>query len=132
MKQFILVPVEGGVPVIDFEETPYHGYVLCDVKDGMGAYMFSGSPTQLLAIRNLPDTIQLVWWNETEDGKNKEVALSRPLAGNVRIALNAWLTDMGEDTIPAQNEGRGVLMSVYGFFNEHFNIDNFDVVGTDD
>ena len=70
--------------------------------------------------------------NFTEDGKNKEVALSRPLAGNVRMDLNAWLTDVGEDTIPAQNEGRGVLMSVYGFFNEHFNIDNFDVVGTGD
>lgn len=129
MKQFILVPVVGGVPDIDFNVNPYHGYVLCDVKNGMGAYMFSGSPNQLLAIRNLPDTIQLVWWNETEDGTNKQAALNRPLAGNVRADLNVWLVSVGEDEIPPVNEGRGVIMSVYGFFNEYFDINNFDVVG---
>lgn len=132
MKQFILVPAESGMPVIDFEETPYHGYVLCDIKHGMGAYMFSCSPTQLLAIRNLPDTIQLVWWNETEEGENKIAALNKPLAGNVRADLNVWLASVEEEEIPPVNTGRGVLMSVYGFFNEYFDINNFDVVGTGD
>ena len=121
----MLAQLNGGMPDIDPTVTPYHGFIRCGDLAGWCGYLVSGTGAQLLAIDALPGIVGLV--AVTEDGDVKWPELAETIAAAVRTKLNTWLTNHGQQTIPADWAYRRVIRELYERMNPDFDLDNFDV-----
>jgi hypothetical protein len=96
MRCFALIHTTGGVPELDAEATPYHGYVLCAQQQDWGIYLVSGTKAQLDAIAALPATkaIQIVQVSQAEERfpELKATMVAKP-------ALTSWLSTAKEAPI---------------------------------
>lgn len=124
-KGFAITTMVGGAPNIDFTVTPVHGFALCDQVAGFGAYLFSGTNVQLLALNALPNVMGLCI--VTEDANVKWAELDGVIAPAVRTKLNVWLTARGFVNVPAGMTYRAVITAVYQRLNSHFDLSGFDI-----
>lgn len=124
-KLFAICQMEGGMPQVDFQATPVKGYVLADQIGGFGAYLFSGTGPQLVALNALPQVVGIV--AVTESGDTRWAELDGVIAAAVRTRLNTWLTARGYPTIPAGWTYRRVIEAVYKRLNDHFDLGWFDI-----
>ncbi len=99
MRAFALIHTTGGVPELDLEVTPYHGYVLCAAYQSWGLYLLSGTGAQLLAIAALP-AAKVVPLCLVSQGESQFPELNDVILPAVRTKLNTWLTARGFPTIP--------------------------------
>lgn len=125
MKAFALIRMAGGAPEIDPEQYPYHGFVFCDRIGAWGAYLISGTPAQLQAIDGLGHVVGIC--GVTEDGDLKWAELDGVISSAVRDKVNNWLAARGLSPIPAGWSYRQVVRALYNRFNDHFDLDWFDV-----
>lgn len=119
MKAFALARMAGGQPDIDPTVTPYHGYVLCDRigNTGWGAYLFSGTGPQLVALDAHPQVVGIAAVTQLDD----------QVGSAVRTKINSWLSNRGQPTIPAGWSNRRVVREIYKRANARFDLNNFDV-----
>lgn len=129
MKAFCIVRMVGGNPDIDFGTTPYTGYVHCASLGGFGAYLFSGTKAQLIALDALPQVVGIV--AVTEAGDVRWAELDGVIAEAIRTKLNTWLTNHDLPTIPEGWTYRQVVVAAYKRFNDRFDLDGFDVKDVD-
>jgi len=131
-KAFFLIRVAGGQP--DIPDTilgagPIN-YVLCDVRGDsppVGAYLMSATGAQLVAIDALPYALGIV--GVTDNGV-KWPELDGSAAQAVINKINTWLTNQGiNKQIPSGWTYDRLVRELFQWFNEHFNLRNFDVVG---
>lgn len=125
MKAFAIIRMQGGQPEINPEETPYHGYVLCDQLGQWGAYLISGTPAQLRAIDKLSHVYGICAVTESGDVRWRE--LDDAMTDKIRNRLNTWLENRGQQTIPEGWSNRRVVRAIFRRFNAHFDLDRFDV-----
>ena len=127
MKAFMLCRMSGGQPDIDTEATPYYGYVLCDQIANFGAYLFSGTGQQLLALDALPQVLGIVAVTENDEVRWGE--LDGAAEDAVRDKLNTFLANHDKPQIPEDWTYRQIVKKIYGYFNSHFDMSSFDVAG---
>lgn len=125
-KAFMICPQVGGAPSIDFEATPVHGWVQIGTVGGYGAYLMSGSGTQLLAINALPTVIGLVGMNDAGDVRWAELDGAFPTA--LRTRMNTWLTARGFPTIPTGKTYRWVALQIFKRLNPLWDFHTHDIM----
>lgn len=124
-KLFALCQMSGGQPDVDFTATPVKGYVLCDQVGGHGAYLFSGTGPQLVALNALAQVVGIV--AVTESGETRWAELDGVIAPAVRTRLNTWLTARGHPNIPAGWTYKQTILAIFRRMNSNFDLGNFDV-----
>jgi len=124
-KLFAIVPIDGAFPAIDRSVTPYNGYILADQVGNYGAYLFSGTGAQLIALNALPNVVGIV--AVTQNGDVRWAELDGTITPAVRTKLNTWLTNRGYPSIPAGWTNRQVVDAVFKRINPNFDLDNFDI-----
>ena len=73
-KLYAICKMSGGYPMINQEDTPYHGHVLAtQFADDWGCYIFSGTPDQMKAIEKLPDVFGVSLLSADSKEKQKEL-----------------------------------------------------------
>lgn len=107
----------------------YFGHVLMDTAGNYGAYLFSGSATQLSAVNALTNVVGIV--AVTDNGNVHWAELDNTISAGVRANLNTWLTNHGFQTIPAGWTYRQVVNAIFRHFNNSFDIDTNGVDVTD-
>ncbi len=117
----MLIKMVDGQPDINQGITPYRGYVFCDKIGNWGAYLISGTVTQLTAIIALSEVVGIV---TVTDGRSE---LNNIIVPNIRTKLNNKLTELGKPNIPDGWTYRKIVKEVFKRFNSHFNLDIFDV-----
>ncbi len=115
---FAVCTMEGGSPKIDTSVTPYHGHVLSGQLGQYGAYLFSGTNAQLIALNALPNVIGIV--AVTNNGDVHWTELDNTIAAGVRTKLNTWLTNNGKPTIPAGWTNRQVILALFRHLRPSF------------
>ena len=113
---FAISRMAGGQPDIDLTATPVHGWVLSGRIANYGAYLFSGTNAQLLALNALPQVVGIVGVtiSTNEDGVVLHWAeLDNVINAAVRTKLNNWLTNNGYPTIPADWTNKQVIRAVW-------------------
>lgn len=120
--------MQGGAP----DTSPlvagqdYRGYVLADTLGGThGAYLFSGTGPQLVALNALATVTGIV--AVTEAGGTRWAELDGTTAAGIRTKLNTFLTSKGQPTIPTGWTYRKVIETVFKRLNADFSLDAFDV-----
>ncbi len=129
MKLFCIVEMSGGLPRIDFEATPYTGYVHAASVGPYGAYLFSGTQAQLKALNALAQVIGILMVTETETQKWPELS-GKSKTGELG-KLNGWLSSHGFGQIPPGRLYRDAISEVYKRFNPAFDLSGFDVKDVD-
>ena len=132
MKAFLLIRVANGQPDIPqaiLDAGPVN-WVLCDIKGTsppLGAYLMAATGAQLLALNDLPYCLGIVGvtenggirWGELE-GEAEQATIDR---------LNTWLDNNGfEVQVPSGWTYRRLVRELYQFFNERFDLGNFDIM----
>ncbi len=125
MHGFAICKMAGGLPDIDFEATPVHGYTLGGVVGNFGAYLFSGTAAQLAALNALPQVVVICALTTAGDVRWAE--LDGKIAEAIRTRLNTWLTTRGYPTIPADCSNRQVVEAIYKRMNDKFDLGGIDV-----
>ena len=126
-KMFAIAPMSGGQPDTSplVAGTDYRGYVFCDQIGNFGAYLFSGTGAQLIALNALPSVIGLV--AVTDNGNVRWAELDDLFPNATRTRINTWLTNRGLQTIPAGWTNRRVVREIFERLNDKFSLDSFDV-----
>ncbi len=122
---FAICRMAGGLPDIDFEATPVHGYTLGGVVGNFGAYLFSGTGAQLTTLNALPQIVGICVMTTTGDVRWAE--LDGKTATAIRNKLNTWLTTRGYPTIPITWTYRQVVKAIYQRMNNKFDLGGIDV-----
>jgi len=91
-RSFMVLPMQGGSPVIDTSKNPYFGHVLIEVYKTTGLYMVTGSTAQLEALGKADKVQPIV---KVTDTKPTAVAVGNeePLEKKARGAedtVKAW------------------------------------------
>ena len=123
---FAIATMQGGVPVIDTEATPYKGHVLCGQQGQFGGYIFSGSASQLAALNALPNVVGLAVMTESAMAKWPE--LENAIVPARRTRLNTWLTARSYPTLPANWTYRQAITAVWRRLYADFQIGNYDIL----
>ena len=132
MKMFAISTHIGGAPAINTTDpstppyTPCTGWVQCGIVGQYGAYLFSSTAAQLVAINALPNVVGIV--AVSESGTVRWAELDGVIAAGVRTKLNAWLTARGYPTIPAGWTYRQVVMAICKRLNAQFDLTTHDVM----
>ena len=125
MHGFAICRMAGGLPDINFEMTPVHGYTLGGVVGNFGAYLFSGTAAQLTALNALPQVLGICALTMTGDVRWAE--LDKKIAAAVRTKLNIWLSAHGYPTIPTGWSNRDVVKAIYQRMNNRFDLGSIAV-----
>jgi hypothetical protein len=123
MRAFALIHTTGGVPELDSEATPYHGYVLCAAKGDWSLYLVSGTQKQLDAIAALPSAkaIQIVQVSQAEERFPE-------LKGKLTNAkLDTWLSTANEAPIDAKKSAGENLEALVKKWNPNWSLPGTDV-----
>lgn len=121
---FAICRMNGGLPDINTAITPVKGWAHCDTIGNQGAYLFSGTGAQLIALNALPQVVGLV---AMTDSGIKWAELDGVISVAVRNKINTWLSARGLQTIPAGWTYKRTLLEIYRRFNERFDIDGIFV-----
>ena len=132
MKAFLLIRVVNNAPDIPqaiLDAGPIN-WVLCDIRGTtppLGAYLMAAKGAQLLALNNLPFCLGIV--GVTENGDVHWGELEGEAAQEVIDRLNTWLTNNGFDVqIPDGWTYDRLVRRVFEFFNDRFDLANFDIM----
>lgn len=130
MKMFALARVQDVPQAVrmfaDDGKRLYSGHVLCGQVGTWGAYLFSGTAAQLLAINALPNVYGIC--AVTESGNVRWAELDGVIPAAVRTKINDWLSTRSLPTIPAGWTYRQVVMAIYRRMNERFDLATHDVM----
>lgn len=144
-KQFLIVPMMGGLPDIDALATPYAGFVFCDRIGDYGAYLFAGTDAQLDALIALPQVIEVARVGSKSDSKagasldaigepidaelvkTDSAELEKPVEKAKHAKLEAWLADQRMPALDESKTYRATVDELYKRFNAHFDLSNFDI-----
>jgi len=121
MKSYMIIPTQGGSPVIDSEKTPIHGYVLCAPMKGNSLYLVSGTQAQLDALAKA--AVQVVQVSETEGEKWPELKV--PLV--VTPVLSAFLATAKEAAVDTKLSAGENLKALAQKYSPAFTIEGTDV-----
>ena len=124
-KMFAICRMTGGQPDLDLEVTPVHGWALVDQLGQYGAYLFSGTGQQLLALDGLPQCLGIVGVTSSGDVKWPELDVALPTA--IRNKLNIWADSMGLPNVPLNWDYRRTVIEVFKRFNEAFDLNGIDI-----
>ena len=124
-KMFAICRMAGGQPDLDLEVTPVHGWALADQLGQYGAYLFSGTGQQLLAVNALPQCLGIV--GVTSSGDVRWPELDGALPENIRTKLNIWADSMGLPNVPDGWDYRRTVKEVFKRFNDKFDINSIDI-----
>ncbi len=126
-KMYAITQMQGGAPDtgalqpgIDFK-----GYLHCGTLGQFGAYLYSGTPSQLAALDALPSVVALAVM--TEAGNVKWAELDTVITPAQRTRLNTWLTARGLTNIPAGRTYRQVVLTIWDRFFSGFDINQNDI-----
>jgi len=118
---FAFSRMTGGVPK-DVTTDLVHGWVLIGQFDVYGAYLFSGSAAQLIAVDALPSVVGIC---KVSVGDTKWPELNDTIDLTVRTKINNYLTSIGKDyQVPADATNATVIKKTYKYFRGSF--DGFD------
>ena len=128
MRAFALIRMTDGVPDLDPEATPYHGFVLCDRIPGTnwGAYLISGTGAQLLALDALPQCLGILAFTRSDE-RHWGPDMDNILPSAVRNKINSWLTPNGQPAIPIGWTYRRFIQALFRRLNPNFRLDAFDI-----
>ena len=59
-RAFLILPVQGGSPVVDTTKTPYFGHVLIEMYKTTGLYQVTGTTAQLEALGKATSVVPIV------------------------------------------------------------------------
>lgn len=126
-KMFAITQMVGGAPNTDPLQAgiDYKGVIHCGSLGQFGAYMYSGTPSQLAALDALPTVVALAIM--TEAGAIKWAELDTVITTAHRTRLNTFLTNRGLPTIPAGWTYRQVINAVWNRFYSGFDINKNDL-----
>ncbi len=128
MRAFVLLKLTGGVPELDSEATPYHGYVLCASYQDWGLFLVSGTAPQLLTIAALPAAKVVPLCLVSQNKTDRFPELNDTVVAATRTKLNVWLTARGLPTIPAGAKYRAILKGITDRLNPNFTLAGTDVM----
>ena len=124
-KMFAICRMVSGQPDLDLEVTPVHGWALVDQLGQYGAYLFSGTGQQMLAVNALPQCLGIV--GVTSSGDVRWAELDGPLPTAIRNKLNIWADSMGLPNVPLNWDYRRTVIEVFKRFNEAFDLNSIDI-----
>lgn len=124
---FAFSRMEGGQPKQVTMEM-VHGWVLIGQFDIYGAYLFSGSAAQLIAVDALTSVVGIckVTVGEQLDGEGNPIDTKWPelndtINPTVRTKINNYLTSIGKDyQVPADATNAVVIKKTYKYFRDSF------------
>jgi len=103
-----------------------HGWVLIGEFDVYGAYLFSGTASQLIAVNALPSVVGIC---RATVGDTVLPELNDTITPSVRTKINNYLTSIGKDyQIPAGATNAQVIKRIYKYFRGTFESLNDDWV----
>ncbi len=152
-KLFCLIPIQAGKPNFDFNQYPFTGFVLCGQVGDNGAYIISGSKTELATIGALANVVPLGTVREkspipilNEKGEPLLTEGAVPIETEVTVSfaeldqtvdaikltkMNDWLTAHSYSTIPADWINRQVFVDVFRNLTPDFDFTQFGVRDSD-
>ncbi len=133
-KMFAISTQVGGTPAINMTDpsganyAPCRGWVQCGLIGQYGAYIFSGTGGQLIAINALSNVVGIV--AVTESGDIRWGELDGVVTPAIRTKLNNFLTARSLPTIPVGWSYRQILIAVYKRLNPLWSLDSHDILDT--
>lgn len=126
-KMYAIVTMVGGAPDTGalIAGQDFNGFVHCGSLGQYGAYIFSGSGAQLIALDALATVVGLAAM--TEAGAVKWPELDNTIAAGKRTKLNNWLTARGYANVPVGWTYRQAVMAIWIRFHAAFRIEENDV-----
>ena len=113
---FAICDMIGGLPNIP-ASTPVKGWAHFDSLGQYGAYLFSGTAAQLVALNALPNVVGLVAMMGKADNDKEWLELDGAIAPAVRTKINNWLTARARPTIPAGQTYKQVVRTIFRHFH---------------
>lgn len=129
MKAIAIIPIVGGAPDVDLNNTPIHGIVLGGRIGSYGIYVLSGTGAQLQAVDALPGVVGIAAFTDDPNDPVKWAALDGPIPAGVRNKIDTWVANNHPawGTIPAGWKLRDLVKFIGKKLNTHFDLASLNV-----